>query len=179
MKPVLIFTVALVVILAGCKAPSPKRLIHNKEFDWTITIPANFDTLSPEQRARMQKKGTDAIEKTYDGKVENNAKTIFVFQNDQFNYFESNYQPFNTEKDGNYIEAFRSVNNVLYHTFEVQMPDAKLDSASSQETISGLTFQVFKISIGLPNKMTLEFLMYSRLFDKKEFTVNIMTLDKA
>lgn len=155
-----------------------KKTVHNKDFKWTITIPAGFDTVSAEKWAKMQNRGTDAIEKTYDGKVENNAKAIFVFQNDQFNYFESNYQPFDTVKDGNYLESFREVNNVLYGTFEAQMNGAKLDSVSSTQTINGLVFQTFKVVITFPNKMVMNLQMFSRLFDKKEFTVNIMTVDK-
>ena len=60
---------------------------------------------------------------------EDNAKTIFVFQSDQFNYFESNYQFFDTTNDGNYLESFKEVNNILYGTFEAQMKGAKLDSS--------------------------------------------------
>lgn len=125
----------------------------------------------------MQNKGADAIEKTYDAKVENKAKTIFVFKSDQFNYFESNYQPFDTITDGSYLESFRNVNSLLYGTFEAQMPNVKLDSSSSQEIIDGKAFQTFKVRIAFPNKMVMDFLMYSRLFEDKEFTVNIMTVD--
>ena len=116
--------------LTSCKGQTKteKKSIYNKNFKWTITIPAGFDTVASEKWAKLQNRGADAIEKTYDGKVENNGKTIFVFQNDQFNYFESNYQPFDTTKDGNYLEGFREVNNMLYGTFKAQMKDAKLDS---------------------------------------------------
>ena len=127
---------------------------------------------------KMQNKGADAIEKTYDEKIENNSKTIFVFKSDQFNYIESSYQPFDTTKDGNHDESFNQVNKLLYGTFEAQMPNAKLDSSSTKETISGLTFSKFRITILFPNKMIMELLMFSRLFDKQEFTVNITTIDK-
>ena len=155
-----------------------RKTIYNKDFKWTITIPAGFDTVSAKVWTKMQNRGVEAIEKTYDIEVENQAKTIFVFRNDQVNYFESNYQPFDTTKDGNYIESFREVNKMLYGTFEAQMKNAKLDSTSSTQVIDGLLFQTFKIDITLPNKMVLRMLMYSRLFGKKEFTVNIMTLDR-
>ena len=58
------------------------------------------------------------------------------------------------------------------------MPNVKLDSSSSQETINGKVFQRFKVTIIFPNKMVMDFLMYSRLFASREFTVNIMTVDK-
>jgi hypothetical protein len=126
----------------------------------------------------MQNRGTEAIENTYEVQVENKAKILFVFQSDQFNYFESNYQPFDTTKDGEYLESFREVNNIIYGTFEAQMKGAKLDSSSSTQVISGLTFQTFKMSITFPNKLVMNWQMFSRLFGKREFTVNIMTVDK-
>lgn len=155
-----------------------KRTVYDKNFKWTITIPAGFDIVSAEKLEKMQNRGIDAIEKTYDGKFENNAKTIFVFQNDQLNYFESNYQPFDTTKNGNHLESFREVNKMLYGTFEAQMKSAKFDSSSSTQTIDGLTFQTFKVAVTIPDKMVLNVQMFSRLFDDKEFTVNIITADK-
>jgi hypothetical protein len=166
--------------LSSCSGQNKieKKTIYNKDFKWTIAIPAGFDTVDAKVWAKMQNRGAETIEKTYDVEVENQAKTIFVFRNDQVNYFESNYQPFDTTKDGNYIESFREVNKILYGTFQAQMKDATLDSTSSSLLINGLLFQTFKINITLPNKMVLRMLMYSRLFGKKEFTVNIMTLDR-
>ena len=82
-------------------------------------------------------------------------------------------------ENGNYDESCRDINKILYGTFESQMPNTKLDSIASKEIINGLTFNKFKTTIYFPNKMVMEFLMYSRLFGKREFTVNIMTVDKA
>jgi len=180
MRIFLVAILALTLILQSCsgQTQSKKKEVYNKDFNWTITIPENFDTVSVKEWTRLQNKGLDAVEKTYEGKVENIAKTIFVFKNDQLNYFEANYQPFDSTTDGNYLENFRNVNDILYGTFKAQMPDAKLDSASSTEVISGFTFQTFKVTIYFPNKMIMEFWMYSRLFGKREFTVNILTVDK-
>ena len=119
------------------------QTIHNKDFNWTITIPQGFDSVSREQWAKMQNKGAKAVEDTYDKKFVNRAKTIFVFRSDQFNYFESNYQPFDTAKDGNYVEACRAVDNILYETFTTQMSGVKLDTTQTTEMIDGLEFQVF------------------------------------
>jgi hypothetical protein len=168
------------IIFQSCKSQpnSNPKTIFSKEFNWRIEIPQGFDSVSAEQWMKMQNRGADAIEKTYDAKVENRTKTIFVFKSDQFNYFESNYQPFDTTKNGNYLESFRNVNILIYGTFEAQMPGAQLDSVSSQESIDGKLFQTFKIRITIPDKMVIELLLFSRLFGNREFTVNIMTVDK-
>jgi len=169
----------LTILIQGCAGQTtPKKEIYNKDFKWTITIPENFENVSTEQWNKMQNKGADAIEKTYDEKVENRAKTIFVFKSDQMNYFESNYQPFDTATYGNYLKSCKNVGDILYQTFVAQMPGTKVDTTYTTEKIDHLVFQIFNIAVTYPNKMVLNVLMFSRLFDKREFTVNIMYVDK-
>jgi hypothetical protein len=172
------FLICLTIVFQSCNGQTtPKKKIYNKDFNWTITIPENFQNVDAEEWAKLQNKGADAIEKTYDEKVINQSKTIFVFKSDQLNYFESNYQSFDIAIDGDYLESCKNVNNMLYETFKTQMPDIKIDSTSTVEKIDNLEFQTFKMKIEYPNKMVLNLLMFSRLFDKKEFSVNIMYVD--
>ncbi len=165
------------IVLSCNGQTTPKNEIYNQDFNWTITIPENFKKVSAEEWANMQNKGADAIEKTYDEKITNRAKTIFVFKSDQLNYFESNYQPFDIATDGDYLESCKNVNYMLYETFKTQIPDIKIDSITSIEKIDNLEFQTFQLKVEYPNKMTMNVLMFSRLFDKKEFSVNIMYVD--
>lgn len=177
---IVLLTLISSILIFSCKGQtkSPAKEVFNEDFNWRIRIPEGFESVPAEEWLKMQNRGADAIEKTYDSKVENNATTIFVFRSDRFNYFESNYQPFDTASDGDYLENFSNVNGILFGTFEAQMPGAKLDSSSSQEIIGGMLFQTFKIKMSFPNKMEMDFFMYSRLFENREFTVNIMTVDK-
>ena len=171
--------ICLTTIVQSCNGQtSPSREIYNKEFNWTITIPENFENVSSEQWAKMQNKGADAIEKTYDNKVVNQTKVLFVFKSDQMNYFESNYQPFDTATDGNYLESCKNVNDMLYETFKTQLPDIKIDTTRTENKIDNLEFQTFKMRVEYPNRMVLNVMMFSRLFDKKELSVNIMYVDK-
>lgn len=162
----------------GAQTSSPKE-IHIKEFNWTITLPNNFETVSAEEWTKMQNKGADAIEKTYDEKIENRAKTLFVFRSDQLNYFESNYQLFDTATDGSHKEAFQAVNEMLYETFMAQIEGVKIDTVVSTTMIDKLEFETLQMKITYPNNMVLYLHMFSRLFGNKEFTVNIMYADKV
>lgn len=179
MRLLLVFmTIAFLMIQCGGQPKSKPKEFYSKDFDWKITIPEGFDSVPPAEWARLQNKGQNAIENTYGEKIDNQSKTIFIFRSDKFNYFESNYQPFDTATEGDYLKTMQEVNGIIYGTFEVQMPGVKLDSASSTEVISGLTFQKFKVNIALPNKMVMTSSMYTRIFGKKEFTVNIMAFDR-
>jgi hypothetical protein len=168
----------LTIIQISFGQTSTIREINNKDFNWTITIPENFENVSSEEWAKMQDKGADAVEKTYGEKIVNQSKTIFVFKSDELNYFESNHQPFDTSKDGDYLESCKNVNDMLYETFKTQMPDIKIDTIRTIELIDNLEFQCFKMKVEYSNKMVLNLLMFNRLFDKKEFAVNIMYVDE-
>jgi hypothetical protein len=58
------------------------------------------------------------------------------------------------------------------------MPDAVIDTLTNIEQIDNLDFYVFKIKISYPNKIIMNMLMYSRLFDKQMFALNIIFQDK-
>lgn len=179
MKNLYYLSVCLIFIIQSCSGQkSPRKELYNKDFNWRITIPENFESVTAEEWAKLQNRGKEAIEKTYGDTIVNNAKTVFLFKSDQFNYFESNYQPFDAEKDGDHLAAIKGVNAIIYETFKTQMPGVTLDSLSSEETIDSLKFNTFHVGILFPNQMKMSFTMYNHLFGKKDFTVNIMTIDK-
>jgi hypothetical protein len=155
-----------------------KHEIHNNDFNWTITIPEHFENVSGAEWEKMQNKGADAIEKTFEAEVINQAKTIFVFKSDQFNYFESNYQPFDPSVDGDYMGSCKLVDEILYETFKTQLPGIKIDTIRTVEKIDNLEFRVMKMKVEYPNKIVLNLIMFSRLFDKREFSVNVMFVDE-
>jgi hypothetical protein len=179
MKAQVLFLLTLTLLIRCSGQTAEQKEIYSKEFNWSIKIPDNFDNVSGEEWEKMQNKGLSAIEKTYGQDVENKSKIIFVFKSGQLNYFESNYQPFDEDVDGDYGESFEAVNQILYETFISQMPGIEIDTARTTEVIDNLDFHVYKMKITYPNDMVLNFMMYSRLFDKREFTVNIIYVDGA
>lgn len=149
-----------------------------KPLKWKIIIPEGTKTVSNEEWTKLEEKGAAAIEKTYGEKIENTAKTIFVVKYDDRNYMEANQQPYDSISDPDYPAYFRSVNDILYTTFKEQIPTATIDSATTEELISGLTFQKFRISISLQNNMVIRVYMFSRPFGNQELTINMMFADE-
>ncbi len=177
------FTILYFIIFLGLnschsQSESNSKIIQNKDFNWTITIPENFISMNENEWNKTQQKGKDAIEKTFGEEIINQTTTIFIFKNGQFNNFEANYQPYDIEIDGNYLETYDGVNEIMYETLETQIPEAKLDSISSTQKISGLEFQRFDVTVDFPNGMKMTTIGFSRLFDKKEFTLNITAVDE-
>lgn len=156
---------------------APPRQVYNKEFDWSITIPANFDIVSEAAMKAMEKKGMDALENTMGEKIIDQTKKIFVFNRGPQNYFESRYQPYDN-KDDDYIEVCLGLNNILYETFQNQFPESTIDTVQTVEKVDGLEFQVFRMNVHI-KQMTISTLMYSRLFGNKDLTVSLVYLDAA
>jgi len=152
---------------------------YSKEFNWRIIIPDDFKELSDDEIDTLQGIGKSAIEETAGEEPENRSKSIFVFKDAGNDYFEANHQPFDSTKDGDYEESFRSANAILYETYSSRMPDMQIDSASSTEMIDGLLFQKFSIVVRKGNDKIMTSRLYSRLFDKKEFSANISFKDEA
>jgi len=153
--------------------------VYNKEFKWTIVIPADFQNVSAADWAKMKDKGAEAIENTYGEEIVDATTTLFVFKNADFNYLEANAQPYDVNEDGNYLDNCKNVNEIIYETFRTQLAGASIDSLTSVTEISGLEFQTFTMKLDLPNGITMHSSMYSRLFDDQEFSVNIMYVDEA
>ena len=178
MNKIFYLFISVIIVFQNCNGQTTaEREIYNKDFKWSIKIPENFENVSADEWTKLQNKGAEAIENTYDEKIVNQSKTIFVFKSDQLNYFESNYQPYDVLVDGDYIESCKIVNQVLYETFVSQIPGIKIDTISTVEKIDNLEFRKFKMKIVYPNKMVFNVIMYSRLFGKREFSVNIMYVD--
>lgn len=118
------------------------------------------------------------MEQTVGEKIENSSTTIFVVKYDEMNYLEANHQPYDSIADPDYPAYFRSTNEVLYATFKEQMPNAAIDTATTEEQIDGLLFQKFRIKITMANNLVLKIIMYSRPFGNKELTLNMMFMDE-
>lgn len=147
-----------------------------EDFKWYITIPDQFAVVEPLEWDRLKNDSEAAVEKTTGEKVVNLAKTVLAFKSSDYNYFESNWQPFDTLR-GDYRLSCQAVNQALYETFRTQAPEAKIDTSSTTQMISGLQFQKFVVDMELPNGYALRAYMFSRLFGDREFSVNLFYLD--
>ncbi len=148
-----------------------KSSFHSPDFNWDIDIPPGYEEIEPAVWD-LQKGIPDSIAADSPG-IETPPRTILAFKINDYNYFESNWQPYDVNKQGDYKSHCQSVDNQLYQTFAEQIPDAKIDTASSVQQIGKLDFQKFVLKMTLPNGVTLSSHMFSRLFDDKEFSANL------
>ncbi len=179
MKKIIIFLSVFTLFLGSCSnGQKTAQEFYNETFKWKIKIPADLDTINSEKREKARGSGMQVIENTYGEKIEDYTIPIFTFSKGPFNIFEAMYEPFDPEVDGDFLETCKLVNEIVYTTFETQMPDAVIDTLTTVEQIDKLDFHVFKISITYPDGTQMNMLMYSRLFDKQSFDLNIIYRDE-
>ncbi|WP_372773336.1 hypothetical protein [Mangrovibacterium sp.] len=154
---------------AQTKLESPS--FYSPEFNWKIQIPPGFEEIEP-AIWDLKKNATDSIAPA------KQPQTILVFKSNDYHYFESNWQLYNKDEQGEFKVHCQSVANQLYQTFEEQIPDAKIDTASSVQTVGSLEFQKFVFKMTLPNGIALYSYMFSHLFDNKEFSANLFYVNE-
>jgi len=178
-KVVRLFSVLFVLtLLVACSAKkqAPERKLHQTEYGWTMTLPPGFDSVPPKDWERLQNRGREAVEQTFDTTIENRARMLYIFQSGQYNYFEAIVQPADYTKGKLYRESFKGVNDLLFEALETQMPGVRLDSTYDEEIVGGLRFLRFDINVHLP-QMKLQMIMFSQLFGNEEVSVNITCAD--
>ncbi len=150
---------------------------YSPDFKWKVQIPEGFEKVDNQEWSILQGKGEQTLEKTVGQDITNHSKTIFIVKSGNFNYLEANYQPFDTKNDGSYEASNKFVNDIVYKSFKENMPNAKISNTRSKEKINNLIFHKNTFEILMPNSMSMKMIMYSRLFGKKDFSVNIMFID--
>jgi hypothetical protein len=174
----LLYILVFLSFLTNCKSQTTEHKFYSEEFKWTITIPSGFEKIETNDWKEYKKKGIKAIEETFDKDMDDRTRTIFSFKNGEQNILESVVQPYDVDINGEYLETQDYVNKIMYQTIKKNVKGAKIDTLSFNKTISGKEFVTFKMTVTYPNNLVMNTLMYSRLFDKTEFTVNITYIDE-
>jgi hypothetical protein len=171
---------SLLIVFFSCKDP-----VKNKEYDfekvgWKIQIPSNLTVLSAAEIARYNKRGADAIGKTYDTTINfEETETLLSLQRDKMNMLGATITPYDPKKDGDWAETNEGLKAILYETFKTQMPDCGVDTSSTVEVINGLSFQVFKSKITFPKQqLVLNSLLYSKLRKGYDLGITISYTDE-
>jgi len=174
-----ILLVLFALLLGGCNSGhKTAQEFYDENFKWKITIPENLEAVDTAKWAKSRERGLQLVEDTYGEKVEDNTIPIFTFNKGQFNVFEARYEPFDPEVDGDFFENSKLANEILYETFITQMPKFVIDTLTNTEHIDNLVFQVFKVKMSYHNKIVMSAFMYSRLFEKRLFNLNIIYRDE-
>ena len=160
-------------MLTSCEKNEAK-IIANDDFNWTVTIPKNFRELSESEWEKVENKGIDVFEDIYGKEAESKATLLFAYKKGDFQSFQSYYKIHDLETDEDYSKSNHELNKLMYKVFEEMVPNGKLDSIASVAIINGLEFNRFDINIDFPDGMKMTTVDFSRLFNDKDVTINIV-----
>jgi len=149
-----------------------------KEIGWNISIPAKFHILSRDSFSRIEQKGKTAIKNATGVSTGSDHKKLFVVREGPADYMDATIVAFDTVKDGNWHETNSLVRDVLVETFTKQMPQAKIDTASSVFTKDGHRFSQFYIKLTLPNGMLMHMYMFSTLINGYDFGCTMLFINE-
>lgn len=150
-----------------------------KEVGWSFALPANFKAIDSFDNAQRMERGKEAIEQANDMKADvSQTRTLISATKDTYNYFSSTITPFDPKKDGDYKAANRSVRDMIYKTFVERMPDAILDSSTTTMTIDGLTFDKFRVTVSMKEKVLFNMFLLTKLYKGYDFGISYLYLDE-
>lgn len=141
---------------------------------WEISIPENFIEVTAEQWSSITEKGEAAMEKSLGEPTGTRPEVIFVYKADDANFMEASWRPYDEALEGNYKDSCDRECQTLLQAFKTELPQALVESAATEELLSGLNFRLFNLRAVYPNGITVNSLMYHRLCGDFELLVNLM-----
>ncbi len=143
----------------------------NTTLGWHIDIPKNWRIISEEQFNNQNQEGKKALEGIMEGSLTaTGLQQLISFQKDQFNVFQSTAEAVKGAQE--WAANHKDMQEMMIDAFRSQGIHAEA-SATRNEKISGLDFQVFEITIFDMNKEILvQQLSYSRFL--KGYDVSII-----
>ena len=175
-----IYIVALLFPFLGAYGQQTlkSKNIYLEDFKWTINIPPIFNSVNIADWNNVQARGKQSIEQTYRINIKSKPKTLFVYKTTaELNYFESNWQSFRDINSVAYEKEYQKVNYILYKTIQDKIPNAKIDSATSQITIDKVKFKLFSLTASYSNHI-FNIRQFKTILNKKQLSVNITYLSK-
>lgn len=169
----------VISFLLGCNPSETKDQVSalptftSKEIGWTITIPANFKSMSEHRVKLHEQKGREAIESATNQQIDASGLiNLLNFQKNQFNSFNATLQPFDSKIDGSYEKSNELTKKAVYDAYTNQK--IRVDTSSFTQSIAGKAFNEFAIKIYGPNgDVIMNQMMFSRLQKGYDFGINI------
>jgi hypothetical protein len=175
-----IFILPVILFLGyTCTAQQQQKIYSFKQIGWTVELPADFLVIdSAENTARMER-GAKAMEDANDIKADiSETITLIGATKNKYNYFNAAIEPFDSKGNISWKTSNQQLKELLYKTFAEKMKDAKIDSASNNEVIDGLSFDKFRITVTIDDKVLFNSFLLSKLYKGYDFGISYLYLDE-
>lgn len=175
----LILITILLFTAITSQAQQKDSTCYIKQVGWTFTIPAGYKLMSVENQTAMLERGKKTFEKTLNEQMDlSELTTLFTFTKG-FNHFSATIKPYYTKKDGNYKQTQQGVSYLTFETLKQNMPNAQLDSATTDVSIDGLVFNQFTIAVSIKEKVLYSMVILSAYYKKYDFGITYLYMTEA
>jgi hypothetical protein len=165
-------------LIVGCSsAQQAGNQYAFKEVGWSLTLPPQFSVIDSSKTAALNQRGKKLIEESNDIKADFSGTKTLITAMKGNNYFNSTITPFGP-KDGDYNTSCKKVKDLIFNTFVNKIPNAKIDSSSTAETVGGLEFDKFHIVITMHDKVLFNMFLLSKLYKGFDFGISYLYLDE-
>jgi hypothetical protein len=131
------------------------------------------------KNAAMAEKGKKAMEDANNIKADfTGLTTLISAMKNPTNFFSSTIKPYYPKREGPYLETNQTVKSVLYNTFKQKIPSAKIDTASSNLAIDGVTFDRFYMRLTLDTKTLFHMVVLSKYYKGYDFGITYLYSDE-
>lgn len=169
-----IFYLFIGLQICTAQTKANQETLHIEDFNWTVPIPENFTPVEKSAWGKLSKKNIEILGED----IRNQEVTIFAYQHNKFNKFDAVWQPYDAEICGDYFELNAEANTVMHQMYESQLPGANFDSISKKQSISGLEFERFDVTIDFPDVIKMKVIRFYRLFGDKQYNMYITIIDE-
>ena len=172
--PIFIFTSFL-----SCNGQGSTKLLHFPQIGWTLSFPENSELLGWQQIDSFQNATANKINsRDY---IFTTQEVLFLIKRDKNNFFGSTITPFDSSIFKNWESSYSHAKQTVLDIIKSKKSTVTLvDTATSTESIDGVTFQRFFARTKYPNQQVIrETYWYYRENKGVEFSINISFTDSA
>lgn len=172
-------TTALILLLINhLHSQQSDKKYSFRQVSWAITLPDDFTIVDSADESASMERGKKAIEEANNIKADFSTTTTLISAiKDTYNYFNATITPFDSKKDGNYLNNNRELKKMVYKTFSEKMPNGKIDSVTTTQKIDGLTFDKYSLTINISGKASFSMVILTKLYKGYDFGITYVYLD--
>jgi len=151
---------------------------HFKQVGWTIKVPPDLKPVDSATSAENIKAGKETVEGLMNQKVNMTKSTILISAaKDKFNYFGSTLTKSEAVTENNWLSADSLTKTIFYQAFS-KLPNIKIDSSSTGQTIDGVTFQKLLINLNINDKFIVHANMMTTYYKGFYFGITSFYMDE-
>jgi hypothetical protein len=167
--------IGILLFFITSKAQDSMRKYFFKEVGWTMYVPAGFRVMDSAEIAVSRERGKQKMEDVSGVKLDHSStRTLISASKSKGNFISATIRPYDAKRDGDFSAFVQGVKANTYLTLAGKLPDVKLDSVSSRETIDGLSFEKFRMWVTIEGRVVLNSFLLMRLQRGYEFGITYL-----